>query len=155
MSSMRTWMTPSNPDPYEEEIESVQSRLRALVFSMTGRREDVSDIVQETNHVLWRKREQFEEGTNFWAWASKIAFFQVMAHRKKRLRDRHVFGDELVHTIADEAARALAQSLLRDHREASEEDLLRIAFERIMNRSSTQSCPSSWRFAVRKPIKGL
>ncbi|MDF1658848.1 MAG: sigma-70 family RNA polymerase sigma factor [Verrucomicrobiales bacterium] len=90
------------PDPYEEQIESVQHRLRGYVFSLLGNNADMQDVVQETNRVLWRKREQFENGTNFWAWAAKIAYFQVMAHRKKLSRDRHVFGEELLHLMADE-----------------------------------------------------
>lgn len=91
-----------SPDPYEEQIESVQHRLRGYVYSLIGHSSDMHDVVQETNRVLWRKREQFEEGTNFWAWASKIAYFQVMAHRKRSSRDRHVFGDQLLHLMADE-----------------------------------------------------
>jgi len=92
------------PDPYEEQIESVQHRLRGYVFSILGNAADMQDVVQETNRVLWRKREQFEDGTNFWAWAAKIAYFQVMSHRKRLARDRHVFGDELLHLMADEMA---------------------------------------------------
>ncbi|MEM1442734.1 MAG: sigma-70 family RNA polymerase sigma factor [Verrucomicrobiota bacterium] len=91
-----------SPDPYEEQIESVQHRLRGYVFSLIGNASDMNDVVQETNRVLWRKREQFEEGSNFWAWASRIAYFQVMAHRKRSSRDRHVFGDQLLHLMADE-----------------------------------------------------
>lgn len=91
-----------SPDPYEEQIESVQHRLRGFVFSLLGNAADTQDVVQETNRVLWRKRGQFEDGTNFWAWASKIAYFQVMAHRKRLSRDPHVFGDQLLHLMADE-----------------------------------------------------
>ena len=89
-------------DPPEDLIESVQHRLRGYAFSLLGNAADMQDVVQETNRVLWRKREQFEDGTNFWAWAAKIAYFQVMAHRKKLSRDRHVFGNELLHLMADE-----------------------------------------------------
>ncbi|MEM7600548.1 MAG: sigma-70 family RNA polymerase sigma factor [Verrucomicrobiota bacterium] len=94
------------PDPYEKKIESVQHRLRGYVYSLLGNAADMQDVVQETNRVLWRKREQFEDGTNFWAWASKIAYFQVMAHRKRLSRDRHVFGDQLLHLMADEMSEA-------------------------------------------------
>lgn len=97
-------MAIEDPDPIGALIASVQTRLRAYIFTLTGRREDVEDILQETNRVLWRKREMFEEGTHFWAWASKVAYFQVMAFRRRISRDRHVFGDDALHLMADECA---------------------------------------------------
>lgn len=101
---MEAWMTDQVPDPYETKIASVQSRLRGYVFVLSGRADEVGDIVQETNRVLWRKRDDFDPETDFWAWASRIAYFQVMAQRKRQSRDRHVFGDELLHLMADEFA---------------------------------------------------
>lgn len=92
------------PTFYEDLIESCQPRLKSFVFSLLGSAEDTNDVLQETNRVLWRKKDQYEEGTNFEAWASKIAFFQVMAHRKRISRDRLVFGADLLHTMADELA---------------------------------------------------
>jgi len=67
---------------------------------LVGNREQASDVLQQTNLVLWKKLDDFEPGTNFMAWAFQIARYQVMAHRQKQGRDRHVFDDEPVSLVA-------------------------------------------------------
>src|SRR5262249_41284771 len=61
-------------------------------------------IIQETNLVLWREFHQFQPGTNFAAWACKVAFHQVLAWRKKRQRDRLEFSPAFLEAVAEEAA---------------------------------------------------
>ena len=58
-------------------------------MSVLPNRTDVDDLLQETNLVLWREFESFEIGTNFTAWAYRIAHNQVLAWRKpvKEYRD--------------------------------------------------------------------
>lgn len=79
---------------------SNQNRLFAFVLSLVGNREQANDVLQQTNLVLWEKLDDFEPGTNFMAWAFQIARFQVMAHRQKQGRDRHVFDEEAVALVA-------------------------------------------------------
>ena len=53
-------------------------------------------MVQQTNAKLWEKRTEFELGTNFQAWSSAIARYEVLNYRKKQARDaRLTFSDEL------------------------------------------------------------
>lgn len=77
-----------------------QSRLYAFILSLLCDPEHAREVLQETNIVLWKKSDQFEPGTNFMAWAFRIARFQVMAHRQRLGRDRHVFDDDAVAGIA-------------------------------------------------------
>jgi RNA polymerase sigma-70 factor (ECF subfamily) len=77
-----------------------QSRLYAFIMSLVCDPDQAADILQQTNLVMWEKSAQFTPGTNFSAWAYQIARFQVMAHRQKRRRDRHVFDDETLSSIA-------------------------------------------------------
>ena len=60
-------------------------------------------MLQEANIVLWKQWRQFQPGSNFKAWAFRIAHFQYMAYRQKQLRDRTLFSDELLATLASEA----------------------------------------------------
>ena len=53
--------------------------------------------------MLWKESAQFVPGTNFKAWAFRIAHFQCMAHRQRRLRDKVVFSDEIVAALAIES----------------------------------------------------
>jgi RNA polymerase sigma-70 factor (ECF subfamily) len=66
---------------------------------------EAEEILQETNLVIWRKCDTFREGTNFLAWASQIARYEVLKHRERWRRDRLHFSDEFVQRIAVEAER--------------------------------------------------
>jgi RNA polymerase sigma-70 factor (ECF subfamily) len=81
-----------------------QDRLRAYIYTLLPGSQDVSDVLQNTNAVLWQKRKQFTHGTNFLAWAFNIARFQVKHQHGRNKRDgRLVFSDQLLEHIADTA----------------------------------------------------
>ena len=78
--------------------------LYAYILSLLPNRDDAGDVLQDVNLVMWRRSSEFVEGTNFLAWAYKIARFKILAHHRDRRRDRHVFFDEaLFQKLADEA----------------------------------------------------
>ncbi len=56
---------------------------------------DADEVFQETNIVLWRKFEQFELGTNFLAWACRVARWEVFRYCDKHKRDVANFSDVL------------------------------------------------------------
>ncbi|WP_425397307.1 sigma-70 family RNA polymerase sigma factor [Aeoliella sp.] len=62
-----------------------------------------NNVLQETNLVLWRKAKEFQLGTSFSAWAQKVAYWQVQAYVRNRVRDRHVFSKELIDQLANRA----------------------------------------------------
>jgi len=80
-----------------------QRRLYAFILSLVRNPVEADDILQEANLVLWRKWADFTPGTDFKAWAFRVAQFQVMAHRKRQKRSKLVFDDDLVNTLAHEA----------------------------------------------------
>ncbi len=55
--------------------------------------------------ILWRKSDQFKLGTNFGAWMLKVAYYQVMDHRR-RLNKQALFVDDenFLAELAEEAA---------------------------------------------------
>lgn len=81
-----------------------QSRLYAFICSLLGSANDAADVLQETNLVLWQKSDEYMDGTDFLAWAFRVAHLQVMAHREKRGRDRISFNDDLLMTLARETS---------------------------------------------------
>ena len=91
---------PSNLDAFVQELTRCQPRLRGFIRCLLLEVQQVEDVLQETNMVLWRKAEEFQAGTDFWAWASQVARYQVLTHWKKRNRDRHVFDVGLVEELA-------------------------------------------------------
>lgn len=89
---------------YVELMIAHQDQLRAFIYSQMPNSPDVGDVVQNTNAVLWQKRSRFELGTNFLAWAFKVARYQVQHQRDRSKRDgRLVFSDKLVDHIAETA----------------------------------------------------
>ena len=97
-------MQPSDEtEAYLQQVMSHQQGLYAFIYSLVHRATAADDVLQEVNLVLWRKRGEFTPGTNFKAWAYRIARNQVLAHRKKHATDRLCFDDELIGRLAGEA----------------------------------------------------
>lgn len=88
------------------EITAVQRRLHGFVRTLVYDRDAIDEIVQETNVTLWEQAERFEPGTNFAAWACKVAWFKVLEYRRGRKLTRIRFADELVETLATESIQA-------------------------------------------------
>ena len=94
----------------EQEKEFVQllvthqSVIRAFVISLLPGVSEADDVIQNTNEVLWTKRESFELGTNFKAWALTTARYQVMAQQQKfKKENRAPLDDDILELIADQS----------------------------------------------------
>ena len=83
-----------------------QARLYGFIRTLVAERNQADEILQQTNAVLLRKAEEFEPDTHFVAWAFRIAYFEVMRERKKEQRERLMFDDELVASLAAAAEAA-------------------------------------------------
>ncbi len=93
---------PADLQAYVNLITKHQANLRAFILSLMPGSPHVDDVLQETNTVLWQKRNRFEHGTNFIAWAFKIARYEVLGQRHKNKRDRLlVFSERMVDVIAE------------------------------------------------------
>ncbi len=81
-----------------------QLAIRLYVQSLLPGDHSAHDVAQQANATLWRKREDFEVGTNFKAWAFSVARYEVLNHRKKKAREsrRLTFSDEMEDFIAAE-----------------------------------------------------
>jgi RNA polymerase sigma-70 factor (ECF subfamily) len=90
-------------DAFVRLLGQNQRRVFVYVMSMVANWNDAEEIVQETNLVLWREFAEFQPGTNFTAWACKVAFHQVLAWRKRVRRDRLEFSTAFLEAVAQEA----------------------------------------------------
>ncbi len=94
--------------PPEEPIRllsQLQPALYAYILSIHPNRVDAEDILQETNVTVWRKLGEYEPGTNFRAWAFKIAYYQTLAERKRLSRRPSFYelDEQLLNLLAEEA----------------------------------------------------
>lgn len=88
---------------YKDLIRENQKLLHDYIFAIFPDRSSVDDVLQETNRVLWEKRDQFELGTNFSAWGRKIAHFQTLSYLKRNKRKSWLrFDSELVQALAED-----------------------------------------------------
>ena len=95
-------------------ISSAQGALLGYILSLCADRSTAQDILQETNVVLWRKVEQFQTGTNFKAWAFRIAYLQMLAHQKREKRECRIgFSTDLVEKLAVAAEPAFSDFEMR------------------------------------------
>lgn len=103
--------SPISPLSQSEEIVTLiaasQKPLFAYIRTLLGPTNEVDDVLQEVNLVIWRRRHEFDGRGRFLAWACHIAYLQVLAHCKKRRRERHRYFEEGV--LADLARCAADQ----------------------------------------------
>jgi RNA polymerase sigma-70 factor, ECF subfamily len=81
-------------------------RIFLFILSLVPNQGEAEEILQETNLVLWRKFGEFEPGTNFKAWAFRIAYLKVQQHRERQSHDRLRFGEAFLERVAETAATA-------------------------------------------------
>lgn len=78
-----------------------QRRIAGLIFSLVPNGPDADDVMQETCAVMWRKFGEFQPGTDFGAWALRIARFQVMSYYGRQKRAQARLSDETIEAIAE------------------------------------------------------
>ena len=98
-----------------------EEALRGFVRSLVPTREDAREVMQEVAAVLWRKFDELHTPDDFRRWAFGVARFEALGFRRDRARDRHVFGEDVLALLADDAE-AAADSLQAE-REALDECL--------------------------------
>jgi RNA polymerase sigma-70 factor, ECF subfamily len=94
---------PGVTDDFVELMTQYQGRLYGYILSLAGDPDAANDVLQEANIILWKQWEQFDPGSNFKAWAFRIAHFQFMAYRQKKIRDKVLYSNELLSMLATEA----------------------------------------------------
>src|SRR5881392_3160306 len=81
-----------------------QRRIFAYIYTLVPDRYDAEDLLQETSLVICEKFDEFEDGTDFVAWACQIAYWRVRYARQKFARSKVVFHQDLVDALAQTAA---------------------------------------------------
>ena len=80
--------------------------LETYVLSLVAHAPDAQDILQEVKVTLWKQFGRFEQGTNFRAWARKIATHQILNYRRSEKRRSHsVLDSEFIEAVAAEIDR--------------------------------------------------
>lgn len=103
MSDETVQQTQTDAPPSGEFVQLFthhQRRLFLYILAQVSNPVEAEEILQETNVVIWSKCSRFQPGTNFLAWVSQIANFEVMKFRTRRRREKLVFSDDFLQTVA-------------------------------------------------------
>jgi len=113
-----------DPDRTTDFLSLLTQHDRALglyVYSLVSSNADADDILQQTKMVMWRSFAQFELGTNFIAWARKIAFHQILTYRREKKKEHLQLDEEVLEAISHEVEKLAGQG---DHRKEALQDCL-------------------------------
>ena len=81
-----------------------QRQIFSYIYALVPDRHDAEDLLQETSLVICEKFNDFQEGTDFVAWACQIAYWRIRYSRQKFARSKVVFDQEIVDAVAHTAS---------------------------------------------------
>jgi RNA polymerase sigma-70 factor, ECF subfamily len=93
-----------------------QRRLYVYILAQVHNPVDAEEVLQETNLVVWRKADQFEPGTNFFAWCSRIASYEILKYRERRRKDKLHFSEQFLEAVSREVVES--EDRLEEQRKA-------------------------------------
>ena len=105
---------PNDSDDFLKPLTAAQTSLYAYITTLLPDRAAAQDVLQETNLTLWRKAADFEPGTNFTAWACRVAYFHALSHRRRVSRDRSVFDDDVFAYLAERQVERMEEADARE-----------------------------------------
>ncbi len=91
-----------------------QRKIFAYIFTLVPNRMDADDLLQETCLTIYEKFDEFEPGTDFVAWANRIAWWKVRQSRQKFARSKVIFEEAVMESVSRTAI-ALAPELDQRH----------------------------------------
>lgn len=81
-------------------LHEAHRELFGFIFAMLQNRADAEDVYQQCAVILWRKFSAFTPGSNFIAWAIRIAQYEIKDFVKARRRRKVYFTDAILDAIA-------------------------------------------------------
>lgn len=91
-------------EDFVRELTNHQGDLLFFIRALCGNADAAADIRQVVNMILWRKRSQFQPGSNFKAWAFQVARLEVKTYsRKAEKSGSFEFDPDFLKTLAEES----------------------------------------------------
>ncbi|AQT68479.1 Sigma-K factor [Anaerohalosphaera lusitana] len=87
-----------------------QKRIYSYILMLVPNCNDADEIMQEASAVMWQKFDEFEQGTNFGAWAVSIARFEVLNYTRKRKNSHVLFTGDMLDLFAGRAETVSGES---------------------------------------------
>jgi RNA polymerase sigma-70 factor (ECF subfamily) len=97
---------------YIELLTTHQSRLFTFLYAHVLNMADAEDLHQQVAMVLWQKFDQFIPGTDFGAWAIRVADLTIKNFLRGKRRSKVYFSDEVIQRLQDFQTTAPPQQTL-------------------------------------------
>jgi RNA polymerase sigma-70 factor (ECF subfamily) len=91
-------------------LTSQQARIYSYILSLAPNFNDADDILQDTTKFMWERFDEFTLGTDFLAWAKKIAYFLIMDYYRTKKKAYVTFYDEQLIQKLDQNAQQISDS---------------------------------------------
>jgi RNA polymerase sigma-70 factor, ECF subfamily len=92
-----------------------ERRMKAYILALVPNWADADDLYQETTVRLWEQYADYDPKQEFGAWACTIAYYMVLAHRKKSSREKARLGQTFVDAVTEEVTATNHEADLRYH----------------------------------------
>ncbi|MEY3896723.1 MAG: hypothetical protein RLZZ214_2243 [Verrucomicrobiota bacterium] len=90
-------------EEFVRELTNHQTSMLAYIRSLAPGGSGARDLLQEVNITLWKRRDSFELGTNFKAWAFQTIRYHLLNHRRRLISHGWlVFDDDLIERMSPE-----------------------------------------------------
>ncbi len=84
----------------------VSNRIYSYLIIMVHNKDNAEELAQETATILWSKFDEFQEGTNFGAWAISIARIKALEFLRKRQKSQMIFDDRFYELVSERTVKA-------------------------------------------------
>jgi RNA polymerase sigma-70 factor (ECF subfamily) len=74
-------------------------RIYTYILTLMPNRADAEEILQEVNVLLWQRFHEFEPGTNFGAWACRVAYYKSLHFLERRKLHPTAFSDSMLESL--------------------------------------------------------
>jgi len=96
-----TKIDPRRSQQFMQLLTRHQSQVFGYLYALVRNLADTDDLYQQTTLLLWKKFDEFQPGSNFAAWACKVARFEALNFLQQKRRSRLIFDDDVILTLAD------------------------------------------------------
>lgn len=96
---------------FVELLTTHQSRIFTFLYAHVLNMADAEDLYQQVTLVLWEKFDQFIPGTDFGAWAIRVADLTIKNFLRGKRRSKVLFSDEVMQRIVEYHAAVPAQQV--------------------------------------------
>ena len=103
---------------FVQRLVEHRSMLHSFVYAIIRDPHLTEDILQEVAVVLWSKSGEFEEGTDFGAWARSVAFREILSARRSEARAQRHMDETCANRILAAYERRQAAVDTTSHRQA-------------------------------------